>query len=577
MATERSNYLYGDSTESALKSNFLEFLRDAIDFSVAALKSDQRIDKARARIEALKVEAARHSADLEAFVTTVTGAIESAPKEADSPTMQCATHLESLSRDALATFKNVIAGKLQADIAQAEAEERAARQASLAALGALLAPHDPPDSTSSSKIALNDAGVYEGASEGSSPLGLSWSMSLSAPAGHAWSEPVRLGKYVPGFEVPMPQVVSGWLGKGVKVMPAKLDGFIVTEFSDTGTTANIGLRSDTDASVAFQLEIQPKLPAVKMTRLGGAAAADLPAEVELKPEEVQRLIELPAKLNASSAGFVAGELSVATVDDQPFRELPTFRSFVERLMTMMAPVTRIISERSLMPTELVIRKLLGNDRREEIFVAKAVLREKYASLPEEQRALFTPLGLEPSPRTTDLPAGISVRAELAPSRPPPPMPVPTANTVVVSTPPTSDASKTEGIKPSMRKIIALAKGGDTDGAYREYATLFRSSVFTHSKTEEQRASLRFFLLGKLPTEASPSLQDAYRAALPATEHLLTQAKEPGDYELLGVCQNLLADKEAARKAFQAGLSIELERDAASEQCTSLRKRLSELE
>jgi hypothetical protein len=156
MATERSNYLYGDSTESTLKTNFLEFLRDAIDFSVAALKSDQRIDKARARIEALKVEAARHTADLEAFVTVVTSSIESAPKEADSPTMQCATHLESLSRDALTTFKNVIAGKLQADIAQAESEERAARQASLIALGALLAPHDPPDSTSTSKITTKE-------------------------------------------------------------------------------------------------------------------------------------------------------------------------------------------------------------------------------------------------------------------------------------------------------------------------------------------------------------------------------------------------------------------------------------
>src|SRR5262249_21475062 len=65
---------------------------------------------------------------------------------------------------------------------------------------------------------------------------------------------------------------------------------------------------------------------------------------------------------------------------------------------------------------------LADDRREEIFVAKATLREKYAALDEPQRALFAPLGLDaaearqsPTAKDNKPPAA---RAELAPSVPP---------------------------------------------------------------------------------------------------------------------------------------------------------------
>ena len=36
-------YLYGDSTESALELNYIEFLRDALEFSVEVLVAEHRI------------------------------------------------------------------------------------------------------------------------------------------------------------------------------------------------------------------------------------------------------------------------------------------------------------------------------------------------------------------------------------------------------------------------------------------------------------------------------------------------------------------------------------------------------
>src|SRR5262249_58280655 len=104
--------------------------------------------------------------------------------------------------------------------------------------------------------------------------------------------------------------------------------------------------------------------------------------------------ELANKLHSSTSGFLRQTLARATVEGADFQAQPTFAPFVQRLVAVLAPIVREIAKRSLTANELVIRRPLADDRREEIFVAKATLREKYASLDETQRALFAPLGLE---------------------------------------------------------------------------------------------------------------------------------------------------------------------------------------
>jgi len=70
-------YLYGDSTESELESNFLELLRDAIDFSVFVLQADERIKAGKAQIATLSEEATSELGRLEAFTDGVAGAFKS--------------------------------------------------------------------------------------------------------------------------------------------------------------------------------------------------------------------------------------------------------------------------------------------------------------------------------------------------------------------------------------------------------------------------------------------------------------------------------------------------------------------
>jgi hypothetical protein len=60
---------------------------------------------------------------------------------------------------------------------------------------------------------------------------------------------------------------------------------------------------------------------------------------------------------------------------------------------IMAPTVREIAARSGSADELIIRRLLGDGRREERFVRRSELLDKLAPLPETARSLFAPLGL----------------------------------------------------------------------------------------------------------------------------------------------------------------------------------------
>src|SRR4030095_228652 len=81
-ATEygESRYLFGDSSTSPFPSNVLEFLRDAIDFSVYVLEADQRIRAGKERLDALRLRSDAELHEVEALRSATVATIESTPK-----------------------------------------------------------------------------------------------------------------------------------------------------------------------------------------------------------------------------------------------------------------------------------------------------------------------------------------------------------------------------------------------------------------------------------------------------------------------------------------------------------------
>jgi hypothetical protein len=593
------NYLYGDSTPSTLKSNFLEFLRDAIDFSVFALQADDRIRRGREHMEALRQEAAAENERLRVFVGSVSRAIAEAPVgEADKPTAACAAQLASRCEEGLQAFLQAVQAKLDSDIGAAEAKEAAERAACVRALEALLLPHEPPDATSIVELALDPAGVYAAAGRGEAGFGLAWRFDLAVPAAHFWSTPVRVERLAPQLEIRAPQL-SGWISKEIKIKQQRLERFLVTELTDDGEMLAFKLRPDPVARTGFDVEVNTAASSLSIARVADDAKdAAATGVFDLDADDTAKILELGVKLRASIAGLERKGVAAAALDGLAFESLPTFQDLVGRLVDMMAPITREIATRSLTPNELVLRRMLGNDRREEIFVTKASLREKYVGLPDALRARFGPLALdavtlaakvEPS-REPSLP---TTRQELPASRPPPPPePAQAAPEIAIpkppSTPDLAEAPPPESAvmsSPDVRKVkedviatlkrnIALIREGKVDDGYRGFESFFSSDTFASFRSDDQRQALGVMVLGKTPPHATDAVIDAHLSAIACLQRLVETSNHALDYEMLGVCHQVIEDTETAAKMFARALEIERANNPQSELCGRLMKRAS---
>jgi hypothetical protein len=291
----------------------------------------------------------------------------------------------------------------------------------------LLLPHSPPESTVSVRIERGADRSYSAWRHGETAFGLRWRVDLGIPQGHAFAGETPMERLASHVEVHAPEQ-TGWLKKEVKLKAQRLDRMVLTEAVDDGRTVTLKLRTDAGAAHGLDLEIEPKGGTAEATRAGAdddpsAGAFELPAE------DVQGLVGLAERVRGAAGELSATRLAEATFGDHELRQEPTFARLVEELVSFMAPIVQEVARHSLTSTELVLRRLISSERREEIFVAKSTLREKFMPLRPELRGLFGCLGFDtlPPPRRPSTPATPEendwppTRAELPRSDPPPPL------------------------------------------------------------------------------------------------------------------------------------------------------------
>jgi hypothetical protein len=421
-------FLYGDSTPSPLTSNFLEFLRDAIDFGVFALHVDDEIALIRERARAASQAAEEEIARLDALGGAVATAIGGAAKgDAESETSRCATQLGAASAETVALAVAAVREKLEGQRAVIAAEEATQRDACFSALESLLLAHSPPESSVSTRIERGSDRGYSAWRHGETDFGLSWRVDLGIPPGHTFAADAPMEKLGAHVEVHAPEQ-TGWLKKEVKLKAQRLDRLVLTEAMDDGHTVTIMLRTDASGAHGLDFAVDPKAGSATATRAGASddpstGAFDVPAE------DVAGLVGLAEKVRSAAGELTATRLADATLEERELKQEPTFARFVEQLVSFMAPIVQEVSRHSLTSTELVLRRLISRERREEIFVAKATLREKFLPLRPELRELFERLGLDatatpPSranPATPEENSWPPARAELPRSDPPPPL------------------------------------------------------------------------------------------------------------------------------------------------------------
>lgn len=601
-------FLFGDLTPAPFTTNFLEVLRDAVDFAASMAETDQRIVNAGAMREALHRRADEEAARLAALVKAVLTAADAADKGGDgSLARSLATELAQVVAARHEVASAALTARLTEDIRALEAGTLAARNDYFVLLEEYVLAHVPPGAAQTLRVELvatkKDDRRYVAELVGRSEFGLDWSIEMAVPE-DAWKAPLRVDRVADGLAILAPQL-TGLIKKEVKLKKQKLDRHFVTKVIRDDANLHVELRSEIGGPEGFDisaaLDDEDGLVVVKV----GEAEDVTLGPFEVAAEDKEGLFALVAKLRAMADDLPKKRLVAATFDGLPFdgtndEAQPRLVELVSRLVAKLAPVVDEIAARSRSEDELVLRLKLADGRREEIFMPKARLREKLAPLDEAHRFLFrafaTALAAKPP---TDAPSSepaeppASVRSEVPPhfrrrsGNPqavvvPASPPVPVESAAQPEPAPASEAqpapssTKTSELVATLKHIRGIAKGGHLDEAFRQYAALFSSAAFATCPPDDQRQALRLLLLGKAPPAPSEEMKAAYRAAVPALQALVVVHRDPADYELLGIAYVGIDEPDKGTEIFKKALDLERARNPASDLCGNLMRRVSQL-
>lgn len=396
------SYLYGDSTPSALEIDYIEFLRDAVDGCVQVLVAEQWIANAKTRIEALSKTTTDELEQIRRVAELVPRAFDGAPiADPESPAARCAAAILRAAAAAAASTSADVKGQLDAAVSKLAVEETAKRREGTEALEKLLIKHDLPGMKAEIQLAIVGAGNYVARAHLSTGFGVTGTLLLDIPKDHLFERILRVDRVVERLEVQAPEI-GGWLHKEIKLRPQHLEKLHLAGASFFGASGDtIRLRAALDGSGAgFDLTYSPNDGPIRLVRVGDdSKGEDVPFDVE--DADVPKLQLLREKLIALSRSLLRHRRSFsdAKLDGESLGTHPTPSLLVERLVTAMAPTVQEIAARSQSPGELVLRRAIGEARREEIFLSKSDLKKALEPLTERNRALFEPLWVVPPPGT----------------------------------------------------------------------------------------------------------------------------------------------------------------------------------
>ena len=394
-------YLLGDSSESGLDFNYLAYLREVLDCSVVLIEHESALAVAKERRKARESDAhgqVQAIEDLGKRAAQLFGPI--AKDHASSPLGRCAAAIGGSTRDAIATETSQVRAALQTELDVIEKDTQRLRTRTLASLEKLLKTHDLPDATRSYEVLWTANGVKAQLRQ-RAPFGVEAVLTLDVPAASLFTMDLRVDRIVDGVEINALEA-GGWLKKGEKLVPHKLGRHHITRVT-VGTDVTIRLRTTLDANASGFDVIVPRphdgklaevLPSgILIDRVVGTTK-ELTIDKHQEPAFGQLADKLEAAaraLDEQRTALVSVEIDGTAIGDHSHPLV-----FVERFILAIAPVVQRISRHSRSPGELVLRVMLGNDRREEIFVTIADLLKRIEGVTGKARDVFAPLHLENS-------------------------------------------------------------------------------------------------------------------------------------------------------------------------------------
>jgi hypothetical protein len=302
---------------------------------------------------------------------------------------------------------------LEAEIAKRDAQAMQERDGGVKALEALLVKHELPDMAVDLHLAVTGGTRYACRARVKTGFGLEAVLDLDVPAGNLFDKLVRVDRLAERLDIQAPEI-GGWLHKEVKRKTQHLEKLHISDLSIGPSGATVKLRVGADGTgTGFDVVFSKEAPLVRVTRIEQQEASTEEA-FDVDDADAKKLLAICDKLAKAATELIAHRkrLIEAKIDGEPMRAHAKPTLLVERLIATMAPVVQEIAARSQSPDELVLRRLLSGDRREEIFMSKSELKAKLEHLIDANRTMFDPLWIQALPAKT--PASDKPAAAAAP-------------------------------------------------------------------------------------------------------------------------------------------------------------------
>lgn len=404
-------YIYGNSSPSNLNHDYLEFLRLSLDFSVAVLQSETKIAALHTGIKEAKENAQIERVQIIEMTKKISDSIDTATNSTSTAmAISLRENLRVAFGNEVARTQATIESTLEANISRASAKITSEREANVKRLETILLNCDLPDSKKRYSVTLSESDSYVAKLDSISDDLLHFETLLHIPANSIFSQPIRIDSLMPELQINIPEA-GGWLKRGMKVTPQKLAKEYVFEISQKPDGSSLlSLRnSPKEGQAGYDILFQGK--GVWVTRITKQQEAGEPYQIS--EPDAQQLLLLHETLHeaATQISWNRNSLSVAEIAGVPLATHPEPDELILWLIEHMTPIVIEISKNSLNPTELVLKRVLSDDRREEIFTSKTELFAKLNPLTSKHKAYFAPLGLNidnhamnglPTPKTSKL-------------------------------------------------------------------------------------------------------------------------------------------------------------------------------
>jgi hypothetical protein len=398
-------HVYGDSTPFPYDINFVELIRNSVECGVTLMMAQHNIASALDRSgnfdQLRKQERQRMDAMSDAIKLTMTAFMSS---HSERMARTAARVLEA-ARAVIESELAMLEGQANGEISNTRSTVEHAREQSFRAVETFVLKHDLPNTSVGLRLLAEEDG-YSGQALVATPFGIEAVFALTIPPAHDWGKVRRVAELSAGTEVHVPQE-SGWLSKRVAVAPTKLDKLVITEVAMASDRSLITLRKGARSGGGYQLEVTAEAePKATLRKLGEDGHPTPDPIIQLDGEDAVHVLRLWNRVvdTTQDLGMRRQAMTSASFDGKPLKEIDEPQEVAVKLINVVAPVVQEIAKRSGAPGELVLRRDLGEGRREEIYITKAELHEKVMTLPATLRPVFDPFELSEGPRSPRAPA-----------------------------------------------------------------------------------------------------------------------------------------------------------------------------